>query len=139
MSLLFFERREDIDLLAKEIYKRHFELDPKLETEYDDRRKMIMYDDILINLGYLDTAIRLDDSRIFSEYAIWIFSLLCSLMKDIDKERIKEQMVMHYQILLEVVSKEMKDEDAEKAKKLINKAIQLTEEASIQRSAQLGF
>ncbi len=131
MSLLFQVQGHKVDSIARKVFERHFELDPKLETEYDERRKMVMYDDILINIGYLDTAISMDDGKIFTEYSIWIYRLLCSLMKDLDKERIKDQMIMHYEILYDVIAKELDEDEAAKAKLYIENAIQATEKASL--------
>lgn len=138
MSLLFQLHNEKVDAIARMVYERHFELDPKLETEYDERRKMVMYDDILINLGYLDTAISMDDEKIFTEYAIWIFRLLCSLMKDIKKERIKDQMIMHYKILYDVIAEELNEDEAAKAKQYIESAILATETASLSETVVPG-
>ena len=139
MSLLFNIKSEKVDMLARKVFERHFDRDPKLDEEYDERRKMVMYDDILINLGYLDTAISLSDEKIFSEYAKWIYGLLCSLMKDIDKDRVKDQMIMHYKILLEVVSEELSYEDAKKAKTYVHNAIQATEQAAAKDTPNWSF
>ena len=50
MSLLHVSD-EKVSRLARIIYDKHFELDPKLDVEYDDRRKRLMYEDILYNLS----------------------------------------------------------------------------------------
>lgn len=81
MSLLFNDTDEKTIEIARAVYKKHFIRDPKLEREYDERRKRIMYDDILINLGYLNAAASLNDDKLFVNYAIWIYRLLYSLMK----------------------------------------------------------
>jgi methanogenic corrinoid protein MtbC1 len=139
MSLLFKLHSEKVDAIARMVYERHFELDPKLNAEYDDRRKLVMYDDILINLGYLDTAINMDDGKIFTEYAIWIYRLLCSLMRDLDKERIKDQMIMHYNILYDVIAKELTEDEAIKAKQYLQDAIKVTETASVNETLSGSF
>ena len=68
MSLLHVSD-ERVNSLARIVYDKHFELDPKLDVEYDDRRKRLMYEDILYNLSYLDTAMKFNDDKIFSDYA----------------------------------------------------------------------
>lgn len=57
----------------------------------DERRKQLMFQDILYNFSFLTTAVNLQDENIFSNYAVWLFELLCNLMKD--------QMVDHYHVL----------------------------------------
>ncbi len=81
MSLLFQELPEEIISLSKKIYERHFEADPKLADEYDNRQKRMMYNDILYNLGYLDASVRLGDEKIFTEYSVWLYRLLCHLIR----------------------------------------------------------
>ena len=126
MSLLFQKQGENVKLLAQKVFNRHFEKDPRLSDEYDDRRKRLMYEDILYNLGYLDVAMRFEDSEIFEEYAAWLYQLLCNLMKNIGKDKIKEQMILHYKILSETLLETLSGDEAMKAKEYIQKAINVT-------------
>ena len=130
MSLLFSETDERTIEIARAVYQKHFTRDPKLEKEYDERRKRIMYDDILVNIGYLNAAVLLNDERLFVDYARWIYRLLVSLMKDIDKNRIKEQMIIHYEVLYETLSEYLSADDTAKAKEHIENAILATEKAA---------
>ena len=131
MSLLHVSD-EKVNRLARIVYDKHFELDPKLGVEYDDRRKRLMYEDILYNLSYLDTAIRFNDNKIFPDYAVWLYQLLCHLMKNLDRERIKEHMVLHYQILNDILQETLPEEEAQKASYHLQKAIEVTENEAIQ-------
>ena len=90
--------------IAREVFERQFRQDPRLEEEYDDRRKSLMYEDIIYNLSFLDTAVRFDDPDIFRDYSVWIFHLLRNLMKDLHPDRVKDHMLDHYRILGEVLS-----------------------------------
>ena len=90
MSLLFLDSSEQTAALARNVYNRQFAEDTRLESEYDDRRKREMYNDILYNLSYLETAMEYDDERVFNNYAVWIYYLLCHFMKELDKERIRD-------------------------------------------------
>ena len=99
MSLLLSGIEAKLITLAQKIFDRQFELDSKLVIEMDERRKQLMFQDILYNFSFLTTAVNLQDENIFSNYALWLFELLCNLMKDIDRDRIKDQMVDHYRIL----------------------------------------
>ena len=131
MSLLHVSD-ERVNSLARIVYDKHFELDPKLDVEYDDRRKRLMYEDILYNLSYLDTAMKFNDDKIFSDYAVWLYQLLCNLMKNLERERIKEHMVLHYQILHNVLQETLPEEEAQKASHHIRNAIEATENEAIQ-------
>jgi hypothetical protein len=81
--------------LAQKILDQQFAQDPKLSQEMDERRKQLMFQDILYNFNFLTTAVTLEDEQIFASYATWLFELLCNLMKDLDRDRIKDQMVHH--------------------------------------------
>lgn len=139
MSLLMNNSNERTIKIARKVFEKQFEIDGKLEIEYDDRRKSLMYNDILYNLSYLDTAIRFNDSKIFSEYAAWIFQLLCYVMKDLDKERIKDQMVMHYELLNESLSEVLPEDEVLKVDEFIKIAINITYEQAVEFNVSNKF
>jgi len=126
MSLLITHLDENMEKIAKAVYDNHFAIDKKLSLEYDQRRKRMMYEDIVYNLGYLDTAIFFKDGNIFKNYAGWIFNLLCNLMPDIGKDRIKSQMITHYELLKTSICTVLDEENAEMAAIFIDSAIDAT-------------
>mgnify|MGYP001161691242 FL=1 len=85
--------------VSKRIFEEHFRLDPKLENEMNQRLRKSMYDYIVYNISYLLTSVYFKDVAIFKEYSIWVYELLCHLMKDLDRDRIMEQMVDHFTIM----------------------------------------
>ena len=123
---------DTMNRIARVVYDRHFELDPKLHTEYDDRRKRLMYEDILYNLSYLDTALKVNDDKIFVSYSVWVYELLCHLMKDLNGDRIKDQMVLHYKILHDVLQEKLPEAEAQAACQCLQKAMAATESQAIQ-------
>lgn len=122
MSLLFQDLPEEIISLSKKIYERHFELDPKLGHEYDNRQKRLMYNDILYNLGYLDAAVRLGDEKIFTEYSVWLYRLLCHLIKGLSRERIRDQMTGHFSVMRSAILEDPSFYEREKAAEFIDLA-----------------
>lgn len=126
MSLIFQDLPEKIISLSKKIYERHFEADPKLADEYDNRQKRMMYNDILYNLGYLDAAVRLGDEKIFTEYSVWLYRLLCHLMKGLSRERIRDQMTGHFSVMKSAVLEDPFFYEREKAAGFIDLAIEAT-------------
>jgi methanogenic corrinoid protein MtbC1 len=120
---------EKLNELARLVYEKHFKDDPALGMEYDSKRRRLMFQDILYNLRYLEIAVELDDDKIFTDYAVWVYRLLVNLMKDLGKERVRDQMVMHYKILKEVLSENQKMEDSIKACLVLDNAIKATIDA----------
>lgn len=106
--------------VAQKIFIEQFKRDPKLEAEMDDRRKKLMYDDVLYNLSHLLTATYYNDKKIFRNYSVWIYELLCHLMKDIDRDRISQQMKDHYEIMAEIIQSDLTEYLSERE---INNAI----------------
>jgi MerR family transcriptional regulator, light-induced transcriptional regulator len=131
MGLLIDRSNEKLTGIARKVFNEHFKIDPKLDAEYDDRRKMLMYEDILYNLGFLHAAIEFDEDRIFIDYAVWVYHLLCNLMKDMGRERIKDQMVTHYRILLSVLEEVLPENEALKAGHHLRNAMDATERESV--------
>jgi methanogenic corrinoid protein MtbC1 len=129
MSLLLSGVDPKLITLAQKIFDRQFEKDPKLALELDERRKQLMFQDILYNFSFLTTSVELKDCKIFTNYAVWLYELLCNLMKDLDRVRVMQQMVDHYAIL-KVFTKELFSiEQASLADTYIEAAIEETKNA----------
>ncbi len=139
MSLLITHLDENMEQIAKDVFNNHFVVDKKLSSEYDQRRKRLMYEDIVCNMGYLDTALFLKDGKILSSYAVWIYNLLCYLMPDIGSERIKSQMITHYEILKSSVCRVLDKENSELAARYLNMAIEATNNCSFENLPEDEF
>jgi len=103
MSLLMNYTDQNYVELAQLIFQEQFKRDPKLESEMTERRKRLMYDDVVYNISFLMTAVHFQDVKIFEHYAKWIYELLCNLMKDLDRDRIMEHMTVHYQVMADLL------------------------------------
>ena len=109
MSLLMNHENPEFTAVAKRIFEEQFRRDPRLQGDLDARRKRRMYEDVVYNISFLMTAVHFRDRKIFEGYAKWIFELLCSLMKDFDRDRIMEMMTDHYKIMAEIISADASD------------------------------
>ncbi|MBF7097021.1 cobalamin B12-binding domain-containing protein [Alkalibacter mobilis] len=128
-----------LNKLAQVIFDRQMEKDPKLETQFDERRKRSMYNDILYNLSYLNVAMEFNDEKLFTNYAVWLYNLLCPLMKDLGDERVKKFMISHYMVLKEVLSETMDHFDARKAGHHLDNAIKVTENEYLYKTVSDRF
>lgn len=133
MSLLMNYNDQKYIEIAQMVFEEQFRRDPKLGTELDERRKRLMYDDVIYNISFLMTAVHFKDSSIFEHYARWIYELLCNIMKDLDRNRIMEHMTGHYRILSEILSSKgagiLSGEDLKKATEYLELAVRVTQEA----------
>lgn len=127
MSLLVGINDPAIIEIAQKVYNTQFAQNPSLDKLYDDRQKQLFYQDILYNIGYLHTAIKLEDKNIFTTYAIWLYELLCSIMKNLDRNVIKDQMVEHYSLLISEAPSLFSGEAVQLSQLYLNAAIVATE------------
>lgn len=130
MSLLMQISNERLNDLARKAFEKQFKDDPSLSKEYDSKRRRLMFQDTLYNLRYVEISAELDDSNIFTDYAVWLYRLLVNLMRDLSKERIRDQMVMHYSILKEVFTENCSEDEAIKSNQILDHAIKATIDAS---------
>jgi MerR family transcriptional regulator, light-induced transcriptional regulator len=130
MGLLFLQLSKNFHSIADRVYVRQFEIDQRLESEYNDYRRKKMYEDILYNLSFLDIAHRYQDSILFNNYALWLLQLMVSLMPDLTNLRVKEQMVTHYQLLKEALYEHSSSEEYASYEKILDRAIDVTNNAS---------
>ncbi|MCR3956931.1 MAG: hypothetical protein NUK57_11600, partial [Gudongella sp.] len=133
MSLLMNYNDQRFIEIAQLIFEEQFRRDPKLEKEMDDRRKRLMYNDVIYNISYLMTAVHFSDSKIFEGYALWIYDLLCHIMKDLDRDRIMEHMTDHYKIMSEILNSHGRDllteDELGKITEYLSIAIEVTKKA----------
>lgn len=133
MSLLMNHNDPRFVAIAQRVFQEQFRRDPKLAHEMDERRKRRMYDDVVYNISFLMTSVHFSDKKIFEGYAKWIYTFLCNLMKDIDRDRIMVMMTDHYKIMDEIFKAEATDllteEEIGKASLYLHAAIEATENA----------
>ena len=133
MSLLMNYNDQRFIEIAQLIFEEQFRHDLKLEIELDERRKRLMYDDVIYNISFLMTAVHFSDGSIFGNYARWIYELLCNIMKDLDRERIMEHMTGHYRIFSEVLNSRsaglLGEDELAKAREYLDLAVQVTSDA----------
>ena len=133
MSLLMNYEDQRFTRIAQMVFEEQLRRDPGLESQMDERRRKMMYDDVVYNLSFLMTSVYFSDGRIFEGYARWLYELLCNLMKDLDRDRIMEIMTGHYRIMSEILADHAPDiltgDELGKAAEYLDLAIAVTTEA----------
>ena len=133
MSLLMNYEDQRFTRIAQMVFEEQLRRDPGLERQMDERRKKLMYDDVVYNLSFLMTSVYFSDGRIFEGYARWLYELLCNLMKDLDRDRVMELMTGHYRVMSEILAAHAPEiltgDELEKAAEYLDLAIEVTTEA----------
>ena len=82
MSLLWTEYEAEFQDLTDAAFQYECTAHPDYYARLSPRVERIIYRDTRYNADYLYTAYLLEDDKIFSDYAKWLFELMASILKD---------------------------------------------------------
>lgn len=139
MNLIVQNADEKLIKIARKVYEQQLVLDPKLNDHYNEQQKRAMYNDIIYSLEILMIAIKFGDGRLFRDYAIWIYQLFCHLNRNVDRKRIRDQMILRYELMADVLSIELPEKEMKKAKRYLNDAIRVTIDEYLMPTKAKGF
>lgn len=136
MGLLNHNLSNVMQSVAQAVYEAHLHHDPEGMQYYDDVRKARMLEDVMHNTSFLEVAMRLKDESLFTSYASWLYTLLVHHMQDVPKTRVRDQLVRHYDLLIEALEKVLDQATFERAKNYLEKAKDLTKTLDIENPSQ---
>lgn len=128
MSLMKVEQNLEFDKLAQEIYLCQLNKNKQLQERLDERAKNSMYNSGRYNVEFLYTALTLEDEAIFTRYAQWLYQLLCSVMSYYTRDRIRDIMIEHYELIRSCMVKVILPDQHAQLHHLLDVAIQVTKE-----------
>ena len=127
MGLLLMGHDPKFQRLTNEIFTRQLRADTRLQEELDGRARQKMYQDVQYNVDFLYTALELEDEGIFERYARWLFQLLIPLMSYCTRERVRDIMVDHYELIRSCMEP-VTDDKQTKLHRLLDCAVRATVE-----------
>ncbi|MGK7390783.1 MAG: cobalamin-dependent protein [Candidatus Cyclobacteriaceae bacterium M2_1C_046] len=100
--------------LAQVVTDLHFKRHPELEEQYGDKGKQKCYDDAIYHISYLEQAIRVNSSALFSNYLDWARTML--------KERgiPESDLIDNIAFLKEAIQQKLPDDDAQQLVEFID-------------------
>lgn len=128
MGLLFMKQNPEFQRLTDEIFNRQLSQDVHLQKELNSRARQKMYQDVQYNVDFLYTAMELEDDGIFERYARWLYQLLIPLMPYFTRERVRDIMTDHYELIRSSMDTVMEDEKKPKLHRLLDCAVRATAE-----------
>ena len=128
MGLLLMKQNPEFQRLTNEIFNRQLSQDARLQKELDGRARQKMYQDVQYNVDLLYTAMELEDEGIFERYARWLYQLLVPLMPYCTRERVKDIMTDHYELIRSSMEAVMEEEKRPKLHRLLDCAVRVTAE-----------
>ena len=127
MGLLLMGHDPKFQRLTNEIFTRQLRADTRLQEELDGRARQKMYQDVQYNVDFLHTALELVDEGLFERYARWLFQLLIPLMSYCTRERVRDIMVDHYELIRSCMEP-VTDDKQTKLHRLLDCAVRATVE-----------
>lgn len=128
MSLMVVEQNSEFDRLTQEVFSCQLDRDEELKERLDESAKKSMYRSSRYNIEYLYTALTLQDEAIFCKYARWLYQLLCSVMSYYTRERMRDIMIEHYELIRACMVKIISPNQHALLHHLLDRAIQITSE-----------
>lgn len=126
MSLLIYAQDPEFQRLTDEIFARQLTEDPRLQQELDNQTQQKMYEDVQYNVDFLYTALQLEDDGLYERYARWLYQLLIPMMTYCTRERVRDIMLEHYQLIRICMEKTIAEDKRPKLHRILDSAVQAT-------------
>lgn len=136
MSLLLMAQDPEFQSLTNEIFSRQLAGDSRLKGELNCRARQKMYQDVQYNVDFLYTALKLGDVNIFERYARWLYQLLTPLMPYCTRERLRDIMVEHYELVRDCMAECIPEEKQSQLHCLLDHAIRATMDECLHSSEE---
>ena len=124
MSLLWMEYDTDFQNLADAVFECECHGDPDYFLHLTPKVKKIILRDTRYNIDFLYTAYLLNDDKIMSSYAVWLFELMVGVFKDRPKEETAQYVIEHFGYIREAVKKCILPQKQPRLFALLDSAIQ---------------
>lgn len=123
MSLLLIDKDAALRKLADEVFERQFADDPRLNDELDEWAKRAMYQDAAYNVNFLHTVMSLGDDGLYAAHARWVHQLLVPLLPNCTRERVRDIMAAHYELIRSCMEPTMPAEDRPRMHRILDGAV----------------
>ena len=130
MSLLWMEYDTDFQNLADTVFECECHGDPDYFLHLTPKVKKIILRDTRYNLDFLYTAYLLNDDKIMSSYAVWLFELMTGVFQDRPKEETAQYVTRHFDYIKEAVTKCILEEKQPRLLSLLDSAIKAIHSAA---------
>ena len=81
MGLLWVDYEEEFQNLVETAYRLQVESEPEYFSSLSKKVQQIIYRDTRYNVDFLYTAYVMQDSKIMTDYAIWLYELMASILR----------------------------------------------------------
>lgn len=121
MSLLWMEYESEFEHLVENAFALECGKKPEYFDALSERVRKIIYRDTRYNVDYLYTAYVLNDERVMTSYAVWLYQLMAGILK-YPPERMAEYVIHHLEAIRLAVPQTVSAEKQEILQELLQKA-----------------
>ena len=123
MSLLWMEYETEFEHLVEASFERESRAKKDYFRALSERVKKIIFRDTRYNVDYLYTAYVLDDDKIMTSYAIWLYELMAGIFKDrFTPEQTREYVIFHLESIKRTIPDVVSEEKQERLQQLVQEA-----------------
>lgn len=122
MSLLWMEYESEFEHLVEAAFQR--ESSEKLDyfNALNERVRKIIYRDTRYNIDYLYTAYVLNEDRVMTSYAVWLYKLMAGILKDLTPQQTAEYVIHHLEAIRQSIPDTVSADKQERLQSLMEQA-----------------
>lgn len=110
MSLLWMDYEAEFDNLVDTAHQYEEKDNPEYFAGLTNRVKKIIYRDTRYNVDFLYTAYVLKEEKIIEDYAVWLYQLMASVLKNRNRIQTVEYVVKHLEYISQAVEKTVSED-----------------------------
>ena len=119
MSLLWMDYETEFDNLVDTANQYEKEANPEYFAGLTNRVKKIIYRDTRYNVDFLYTAYVLKEKKIMEDYAVWLYQLMASVLKNRTHIQTVEYVVRHLEYIRQAVEKTVSEDKISELQQLL--------------------
>lgn len=126
MGLLIIEHDQDFARFSDNFFAMQNKQENPLYKGLGDQERQKLRQGLKYYVDFMYIALRLEDYEIFSNYARWVYQLLCPIMPDSEDEEIRDILLANYELIRNCAKEN--DSEAFRAKlgEILDHAIEAT-------------
>ena len=122
MSLLWMDYESEFQNLVDTAFQCECDDNPDYFSNLSKRVQKIIYRDTRYNVDFLHTSYVLKDDKIMRNYAVWLFQLMASVLKNNTASQTAEYVINHLEYIKQGVTRTVSSEKQEELLQLLSLA-----------------
>lgn len=122
MSLLWMEYEAEFEHLVELAFERERAQKSEYFNSLSELVHKIIYRDTRYNIDYLYTAYVLNEDRVMTSYAVWLYKLMAGILKELTPEQTAQYVIHHLEAIRESIPDAVSEDKQERLEHLMEMA-----------------